>query len=186
MEENNFKGPREEPVYTVKMRAGRKRTYFLDVRETKGNDFYITLTESKKRMDGGYDRHKIFIYKEDFNKFMESMNEVVNHVKTELMPNYDYDESARKQEEYEKQRAEQDAEQANNPTSDSGEVGTNNKSVTEDTNNKSVTEESEKPSSSAGSYNPGNQDDEKLIQDKPISNDNSSSAPAGNDDDLKW
>ena len=53
MEENNFKGPREEPVYTVKMRAGRKRTYFLDVRETKGNDFYITLTESKKRMDGG-------------------------------------------------------------------------------------------------------------------------------------
>lgn len=171
MEENNFKGPREEPVYTIKMRAGRRRTYFLDVRETKGNDFYITLTESKKRMDGGYDRHKIYLYKEDFNKFMESMNEVVNHVKTELLPNYDYEESARKQEEYDKQRAEQ----ANNPVSETAlDDSTSEYKST-------VTE-----SSSAPVYNPGNENDEKLQQDKPVSNDNSSSAPAGNDDDLKW
>ncbi len=181
MEENNFKGPREEPVYTIKMRAGRRRTYFLDVRETKGNDFYITLTESKKRMDGGYDRHKIYLYKEDFNKFMENMNNVVNHVKTELMPGYDYEEFARKQEEYDRQRAE-----GITPTNEEGGDGANNGSVTDDTNNRSVTEKTEKPADTAGSFNPGNQDDEKLIQDKPTANDNSSSAPAGNDDDLKW
>ena len=49
----------------------------------------------------GYERHKLFLYKEDFNRFVESLQEVVNHVKTELMPDYDYDEFARRQEEWE-------------------------------------------------------------------------------------
>ena len=82
---------REEPVHSVKIRAGRKRTYFLDVRETKNNDYYITLNETRKRMDGGYDRHKIFLYKEDFNKFLKALNEAVDYVKTELMPDFDFD-----------------------------------------------------------------------------------------------
>ena len=52
-------------------------------------------------MDGGYERHKIFLYKEDFNRFIESLEETINYIKTELMPQYDYDEFTRRQEEYE-------------------------------------------------------------------------------------
>lgn len=92
-----------EPVYSNKFRAGRRRTYFFDVRETREGDYYLTITESKKRMDGGYDRHKIFLYKEDVNKFMEFANQTVNHLKTNLMPEYDFDEYARKQEEWERE-----------------------------------------------------------------------------------
>jgi len=62
-----------ESVYTSKVRAGKRRTYFFDVRETRGNDYYITLTESTKRFNGdGVERHKIFVYKEDFNRFEET------------------------------------------------------------------------------------------------------------------
>jgi hypothetical protein len=79
-------------VYSSKIRAG-KRTYFFDVKETRSNDYYITITESKRRFSGeGYDKHKIFLYKEDFNKFMSCLNETVDYVKTTLMPDYDYDE----------------------------------------------------------------------------------------------
>lgn len=90
-----------ESVYSKKVRAGKRRTYFLDVRRTKGEDYYLTLTESSKRFDGGYDRHKIFLYKEDFNRFVQSLEETVHYIKTELMPQYDYDEFARRQDEYE-------------------------------------------------------------------------------------
>ncbi|MFM2377048.1 MAG: hypothetical protein RLZZ165_2145 [Bacteroidota bacterium] len=79
-------------VYSTKIRAG-KRTYFFDVKETRANDYYITITESKKKLNGeGYDKHKIFLYKEDFNKFMSSLNSTIDHVKTNLMPDYNYDE----------------------------------------------------------------------------------------------
>lgn len=92
---------RFESVYSNKVRAGRRRTYFFDVRKTKGNDYYLTITESKKRFDGdGYERHKIFLYKEDFNRFLEGLNETVDYVKTELMPDYDYDEYTRRHQEY--------------------------------------------------------------------------------------
>jgi Protein of unknown function (DUF3276) len=79
-------------VYSTKIRAG-KRTYFFDVKETRSSDYYITITESKRRLNGeGYDKHKIFLYKEDFNKFMTCLNETIDHVKTNLMPDYNYDE----------------------------------------------------------------------------------------------
>jgi hypothetical protein len=79
-------------VYSHKVRAGKRRTYFFDVRATKFDDYYIIITESKKRFDqDGYERHKIFLYKEDFNKFMEGLGQVVDHVKKELMPNFDFD-----------------------------------------------------------------------------------------------
>ncbi len=81
-----------ESVYSKRVKAGKRRTYFFDVRPTKGNDYYITITETIKRQNGdGYDRHKTFVYKEDFNKFIEGLTDVVNHVKTELMPNFDFD-----------------------------------------------------------------------------------------------
>jgi hypothetical protein len=91
-----------ESVYSKTVRAGKRRTYFFDVKQTKGNDYYLTITESKKRFeDGGYERHKIFLYKEDFNRFLEGLNETVDHVKSDLMPDYDYDEYTRRHEEYE-------------------------------------------------------------------------------------
>ena len=81
-----------ESVYSKRIRAGKRRTYFFDVRETRGNDYYLTITESRKRFDSdGYDRHKIFLYKEDFNKFIKGLTEAVDHVKTELMPDFDFD-----------------------------------------------------------------------------------------------
>ncbi len=100
---------RFDSVYSKRVRAGKRRTYFFDVRRTKGDDFYLTLTESTKRFDGhGYERHKIFLYKEDFNRFIEGLEDAVNHVKTELMPEYDYDEFTRRHEEWEAQRALED------------------------------------------------------------------------------
>jgi Protein of unknown function (DUF3276) len=88
--ENNDK--KMESVYSKRIRAGKRRTYFFDVRATRGNDYYITITESRKRFnDNGYDRHKIFLYKEDFNKFLKGLTEAVDYVKTELMPDFDFD-----------------------------------------------------------------------------------------------
>lgn len=88
--ENNDK--KMESVYSKRIRAGKRRTYFFDVRATKGNDYYLTITESRKRFDdNGYDRHKIFLYKEDFNKFTKALTEAVDYVKTDLMPDFDFD-----------------------------------------------------------------------------------------------
>lgn len=97
---------RFESVYSKKVRAGKRRTYFFDVRRTKGDDFYLTLTESTKRFNGdGYERHKIFLYKEDFNRFLSSLEDAITHIKEELMPDYDYDEYTRRHEEFEARRA---------------------------------------------------------------------------------
>ena len=99
-----------ESVFSTKVRAGKRRTYFFDVRKTKGEDYYITLTESTRKFDGnGYERHKIFLYKEDFNRFMKAMEETVAHVKTELMPDYDYEEFEKRQAEWEAKRAAEEA-----------------------------------------------------------------------------
>jgi hypothetical protein len=88
--ENNDK--RMESVYSKRIRAGKRRTYFFDVRATRGNDYYLTITESRKKFEGeGYDRHKIFLYKEDFNKFVKALSEAVDYVKTDLMPDFDFD-----------------------------------------------------------------------------------------------
>lgn len=88
--DNNDK--KMESVYSKRIRAGKRRTYFFDVRSTRNQDYYLTITESRKRFnDNGYDRHKIFLYKEDFNKFIKALNEAVDHVKTELMPDFDFD-----------------------------------------------------------------------------------------------
>jgi len=88
--ENNDK--KQESVYSKRIRAGKRRTYFFDVRATRGNDYYLTITESRKRFDdNGYDRHKIFLYKEDFNKFIKALGEAIDYVKTDLMPDFDFD-----------------------------------------------------------------------------------------------
>ena len=88
--ENNDK--RMDSIYSKRIRAGKRRTYFFDVRATRGNDYYLTITESRKKFNAdGYDRHKIFLYKEDFNKFIKALGEAVDYVKTELMPDFDFD-----------------------------------------------------------------------------------------------
>ncbi|MBP5506029.1 MAG: PUR family DNA/RNA-binding protein [Bacteroidales bacterium] len=73
-----------DDVYSKPVRAG-KRTYFFDVKATKGNDYYLTITESKRKIerDGKYvyDKHKIFLYKEDFEKFSEGLQEVIDYIK---------------------------------------------------------------------------------------------------------
>ncbi|MCL1974023.1 MAG: PUR family DNA/RNA-binding protein [Bacteroidetes bacterium] len=73
-----------EDVFSKPVRAG-KRTYFFDVKATKGNDYYLTITESKRRTDRDgrfvYDKHKIFLYKEDFEKFIDGLEEVIQYIK---------------------------------------------------------------------------------------------------------
>lgn len=73
-----------EDLFSKAVKAG-KRTYFFDVKSTRGNDYYLTITESKKRFgtDGKftYEKHKIFLYKEDFEKFMEGLNESIEIIK---------------------------------------------------------------------------------------------------------
>ncbi len=99
MGDNNENG--RDEIYSERVRAG-KRTYFFDVKSTRSNDYYLTITESKRRFkeDGFvYEKHKIFLYKEDFNKFIEALNETVNHVKTELLPDVDFSEFDRNNDE---------------------------------------------------------------------------------------
>ena len=75
-----------EEIFSKILRAGR-RTYFFDVRSTKAGDYYLTLTESKKftNDDGSfhYKKHKIYLYKEDFNEFSEILNEMTNYIISE-------------------------------------------------------------------------------------------------------
>jgi hypothetical protein len=72
-----------EEIYSVSVRAG-KRTYFFDVKSTRRDEFYLTITESKKRFeqDGNFhfEKHKIFLYKEDFEKFIEGLQEVITFI----------------------------------------------------------------------------------------------------------
>ncbi|MGY4536751.1 hypothetical protein ACVW0P_001165 [Mucilaginibacter sp. UYNi724] len=77
----DFDNREREEVYSKKIRAG-KRTYFFDVKATRSNDYYVTITESKKRLeDGVFVKHKIFLYKEDFEKFAEGLKDAVDYVK---------------------------------------------------------------------------------------------------------
>ncbi len=84
-DQSRFDSRDGEDVFSKPVRAG-KRTYFFDVKSTKGNkDYYLTITESKRRSnpDGSftYDKHKIFLYKEDFEKFAEGLGEVIAYIK---------------------------------------------------------------------------------------------------------
>ncbi|NMM49199.1 DUF3276 family protein [Marinigracilibium pacificum] len=89
MEDNKDKNE----LFAQRVKAG-KRTYFFDVKSTRSNDFYLTITESKRRhKDDGfyYEKHKIFLYKEDFDKFLHALQNTVDHIKTELLPDVDFD-----------------------------------------------------------------------------------------------
>lgn len=83
-------GRYRDEVYSKRVPAG-KRTYFFDVKTTRsGEDFFISITESKRLDSGRYEKHKVFLYKEDFGKFVTAMHEVVNHIQNECLPDYDF------------------------------------------------------------------------------------------------
>lgn len=89
-------------IFSKRVRAG-KRTYFFDIKATRSNDYYLTITESKRKFkdDGfSYEKHKIFLYKEDFAKFVDALNEAVIHVKDELLPDVDFTQFDKEEEEY--------------------------------------------------------------------------------------
>lgn len=74
-------------ILSKAVKAGH-RTYFFDVKATRNNDYYLTITESRRKIDSGggvsYDKHKIYLYKEDFRKFANGLNEMVEYVKTQI------------------------------------------------------------------------------------------------------
>lgn len=85
-ENNDFDGSKfREEVFSKAVRAG-KRTYFFDVKATRRNEYYLTITESKKRNDTGgssfYEKHKIFLYKEDFDKFADGLKDIIEYIRT--------------------------------------------------------------------------------------------------------
>jgi len=91
-----------EKIYSKRVKAG-KRTYFFDVRSTRSNDYYLTITESRRFPQGdgfAYEKHKMFLYKEDFDKFIEALQETVGHIKTELMPEFDFSQYEAREEEF--------------------------------------------------------------------------------------
>jgi len=105
-----------QEIFSERVRAG-KRTYFFDVKATRSNDYYLTITESKRKFkeDGySYEKHKIFLYKEDFGKFLKALNLTVDHVKEELLPEVDFSEYDRDNDESTVEKAVESA-----PSSDS-------------------------------------------------------------------
>ncbi len=80
-------------IYSRKIRAG-KRTYFFDVRSTRSNDYYLTITESRRFQKDGdfvFEKSKLFVYKEDLDKVAEALQDAVNHIKNELLPHIDFE-----------------------------------------------------------------------------------------------
>ncbi len=112
-----------DDVFSKPVRAG-KRTYFFDVKATKNNDFYLTITESKRRVekDGrfAYDKHKIFLYKEDFEKFTTGLEEVIAYIKERCpMPVVERTEEDRS---YTEPAAQAGNEQENRPASNFSDI----------------------------------------------------------------
>jgi hypothetical protein len=79
-----------DEVFSRRVPAG-KRTYFFDVKTTRsGEDFFLTITESKRTGEDTYQKHKLVLYKEDFGKFVDALHEAIDHIRTERLPEYDF------------------------------------------------------------------------------------------------
>lgn len=90
----------QEMLYSKRIRAG-KRTYFFDVKATRSNDYYLTVTESRRTQRDGepfFEKSKVFVYKEDFDKVLEALQDTINHIKTELLPHVDFDQFSKSEE----------------------------------------------------------------------------------------
>ena len=83
-------GKYRDEIFSKRVPAG-KRTYFFDVKTTRsGRDYFLTITESKRIDEHRYEKHKLFLYKEDFGKFVSAMHEVVRFVQEECLPGYEF------------------------------------------------------------------------------------------------
>ncbi len=98
----NFIGVAEnqenKEVYSNRVRAGR-RTYFFDIKVTRTDDYYLTITESRKKFKDEayfYEKHKIFLYKEDLNRFLAALDDASKYIKERLIPEYDFDQFEQK------------------------------------------------------------------------------------------
>ena len=112
MEKNQDERREQEIVYSRAIKAG-KRIYYLDVRKARNNDLYLSITESKRRQAEGeeapsFEKHKLFLYKEDFAHFLEGLQDVIGYVRNEL------GEIAEREEYVPEQQADADAEAAAN------------------------------------------------------------------------
>lgn len=89
-DEDRRGGPYRDEVFSRRVPAG-KRTYFFDVKTTRsGEDFFLTITESKRTGEDHYEKHKLFLYKEDFGKFVSALHEAVSFVRNECLPDFDF------------------------------------------------------------------------------------------------
>lgn len=80
----------QDEVFSIRVPAG-KRSYFFDVKPTRsGEDFFLTITESKRVGESEYRKHKIFLYKEDFGKFVNALHESIDDIRTKRLPDYDF------------------------------------------------------------------------------------------------
>lgn len=98
MEENDNKEVRREELFSRAIRAG-KRTYFFDVKATRSGENYLTITESKRRFNNEegkffYEKHKVFLYREDFEKFLGGLNDAVHFIETGEEPESKEEESS--------------------------------------------------------------------------------------------
>ncbi len=152
-----------ESIFSKRIRAGKRRTYFFDVRATRGNDYFITITESKKRFDdNGYERHKMFLYKEDFNKFIAALVETVDYVKTDLMPDFDFDAF----------------------NHDNDEDNNNDGSYTPRSNNNTVSSNTNATTTEAASSNTENNKEEETTSNESLVSETSSVASTNDDDSV--
>jgi len=96
MEELENKDRDREEIFSRSVRAG-KRTYFFDVKATAGNEQYLTITESKRRFSNEqgkfiYEKHKLFLYREDFDKFFRGLNDTIEFIRTGKIPEMPFEE----------------------------------------------------------------------------------------------
>ena len=87
---HDYDDDRRDELFSKRVPAGR-RTYFFDVKTTRsGEDFFLTITESKRVDEGRYEKHKVFLYKEDFGKFAAALHEVIDHIREHHLPDYEF------------------------------------------------------------------------------------------------
>lgn len=112
---NPNKSENQNSIFNIRVKAGSRRTYFFDVKTNKTKDYYIIITERRKKFDDdkAFDKNKIFLYKEDFNKFVKGLTDAVDYVKTELMPDFDFSVFDRERKPFDGQESTQELTQEN-------------------------------------------------------------------------
>jgi hypothetical protein len=146
---------REEEIFSKTMRAGR-RTYFFDVRSTKAGDYYLTLTESKKftNDDGSFHfkKHKIYLYKEDFNEFSSNLSEMTDYIIKEKGEEVISD---RHQKDYQREEKQETASEETETTEEETETTEEN----QESGNEDETKNEAEESSETDEENSDNEDD---------------------------